>query len=186
MAVPRNDFYTLSGMNRTEDAPRAFPYNPKSAAWTVSIFPPPDNPFGGALNGTAEQILQGEMVALPATGTTVPPMSVVRWNGDQLNLRFLGIARDSMRAAQRLLGYLPTTISVWTGGIHRLRTTNGETYENDALVKMNTSTNDTDQIKLGSALGADAIGRVLLPKDVDFIVGDGKVRVPILIDTFLK
>jgi hypothetical protein len=181
MAVPKSDFYTLSGMNRTDIAPRSFKYDPADSAWAFSIFVPPNNPFQF---GTSDEILQGEMVAL--VNGLLETSAVVRWNGDFFNLTFLGIARDSAREYKRTWRRAPTSISVFTGGIHMLRSTPGETYYNAAVVKMNTSTNDTDQIRLGGS-AAEAVGRVLLPPDnVDHIDGDGKVRVPILIDTVLR
>ena len=190
MAVPKNDFYTLVGDNRYDSAPRSFPYDPFSnpgggADWSqYSILQPETSPL------FSDHIHQGELVALgPIYG------AILRWNGDNFNLTFLGVARDSAWQYKRSFGRLPARLSVWTSGIHMLRASSGgagQFYSNGDPVSWDTTSTDTDKITLG---GGPIIGRVCFPPgfsdpsfgDGVFLVAAGSnIRLPILIDGTMK
>jgi len=156
MAVPQRDFYTLTNDGRNHGAPRTWPYDP--------------SPFG-------DDVMQGELMGL-AAGTAVRLTNAVSSGSG-----FIGVSRDSPGSARKL-GLRATEISVWTSGVHLLRTTNGEVYAQGATV-YRTGGSVTDQITNGGA-AANAVGTVLFPIGTGPITGTGQNRVPIIIDQYVN
>lgn len=165
MAIPTADFMTFVKDIRHfgGGSPVAYRYDPS-----------------GLAEGAGSPILQGEMVAW-ASNTSTPVL--VRWVRDASAGKFVGIARESAKGVQRLgnqAALTPTELSVFTTGVHNLRTSNGETYnEGDAVFMAGTN---TDQVTK-TAGGGTQIGKVFLPMD-PAVVGDGTKRVPVIIDEY--
>ncbi len=129
---------------------------------------------------TKTELFQGEMVAWSNSSTTP---SLIRWVRDGSAGKFVGISRESATGVKRLgnqAALTPTELSVFTTGVHNLRSNSGETYNEGDVVYMNSTF--TDQITK-TAGGGTAIGRVFLPNS-PAIVGDGSVRVPVIIDEY--
>ncbi len=135
----------------------------------------------GLAEGVGSPLLQGELVAWASNSSTP---SLVRFTRAGAAGKYVGITRESAKGVQRLgnqAALTPTELSVFTTGVHNMRTANGTTYNEGDVVYMNGT--NTDAVDKDASGGAVAVGRVFLPMD-PAIVGDGLKRVPIIIDDY--
>lgn len=165
MAIPTADFYTFVKDIRQfgGGSPVAYRYDP-----------------AGLAEGAGSPLLQGEMVAW-ANNTSTPVL--VRFTRAGGAGKFVGITRESAKGVQKLgnqSALTPTELSVFTSGVHNLKTLNGDTYNHGDAVYM--SSTDTDRVTV-TAGGGTQVGKVFLPMD-PAVVGDGSKRVPVIIDEY--
>lgn len=135
----------------------------------------------GAGDTTTTELRQGEFAAWSITSATP---SLVRFERAGLAGKYVGITRESAIGVKRLgnqAALTPTELSVYTTGVHNLRTNNGETYNEGDVVFMNSS--NSDQVTKVAGGSSAPVGRVFLPMD-PAVVGDGSKRVPIVIDEY--
>lgn len=146
-------------------------------------------PFGGGsvitytLDATVTTLYQGEMMALKVSGNA---RTVVRMVADGSAGDFVGISRDSLTGIQTLGNQTALTakvyseFSVFTTGVHLMKTTVGETYTHGKAVYMGA---DTATVTTVGTSTQPVVGMVFLPDNVQNpITGAASQRVPILID----
>lgn len=146
-------------------------------------------PFGGGsvitytLDPSVTVMYQGEFCALKVSGTA---RTVVRFVTDGSAGDFIGISRDSLTGIQTLGNQAALTakvyseFSVFTTGVHQMKTTIGQTYAHGTAVYMGA---DTATVTTVGTSGQPVVGMVFLPDNQSNpITGAASQRVPILID----
>lgn len=146
-------------------------------------------PFGGGsvitytLDPTVTTLYQGEMMALKVSGNA---RTVVRFVTDGSAGDFVGISRDSLTGIQSLGNQAALTakvyaeFSVFTTGIHQMKTTVGQTYAHGTAVYMGA---DTATVTTVGTSGQPVVGMVYLPDNLaNPVTGSATARVTILID----
>jgi hypothetical protein len=146
-------------------------------------------PFGGGsvitytLDPTVLVMYQGEFCALKVSGNA---RTVVRFVADGSAGDYVGISRDSLTGIQTLGNQVALTakvyseFSVFTTGVHQMKTTVGETYNHGKAVYMGA---DTATVTTSGTSGQPTVGMVFLPDNQQNpVIGAASQRVPILID----
>jgi hypothetical protein len=171
--VPAADFYTFVKDIRQfgGGSPVAYRYDPAAIGTEAG-------------DTTTGELKQGEMVAWAHNTSTPSLVRMIRNGGTGNALKYVGITRESAQGVKRLgnqAALTPTELSVFTTGVHNMKTANGITYnEGDVVFMVDGDTTAVNKDASGSAV---AVGRVFLPMD-PAVVGDGVKRVPVIIDDY--
>ena len=137
--------------------------------------------FTGAADG---EPVAGELMAYDATN-----LRIVRFKADGGAGVFAGISRDSAQGVKKLgnqPALTPLEFSVFTSGVHEMGGVSGDVYAHGQAVYMNATSTQNIQKTQGTVSGGGVfsqLGTVFLP---DGSTRTGAVRVPILIDSFVK